>query len=188
MPTNCDDGCPIPSDSVDGPPRSLVRIQASVLGAVGDNRADAIPEDATLADASLADVILGVGAPDGGPIQAVVFRAVRGDIVQQELECPLAAQAGILGQVDSTLSAALQDRSAANADKERLLRSLESRLAAEHSRWQELSRRLSLYEERILVQARDHAQAAARAGARRRRRGRPRARLRDRRLKGSSAP
>lgn len=62
--------------------------------------------------------------------------------------------------VDSTLSAALQDRSAAVADKERLQRSLESRLAAEYARWQELSRRLSLYEERILVQARDHAQAA----------------------------
>jgi outer membrane protein TolC len=62
--------------------------------------------------------------------------------------------------VDSTLSAALRDRSAAQADKERLLRSLESRLGAEYARWQELSRRLSLYEERILVQARDHAQAA----------------------------
>ncbi len=62
--------------------------------------------------------------------------------------------------VDGTLSAALQDRSAAVADKERLLRSLDSRLIAEHARWQELSRRLSLYEERILVQARDHAQAA----------------------------
>ena len=43
---------------------------------------------------------------------------------------------------------------------ERLLRSLESRLAAEHARWQELSRRLALYEERILIQARDHAQAS----------------------------
>lgn len=62
--------------------------------------------------------------------------------------------------VDSTLSAALQDRSAARADKERLLRSLESRLTAEYARWQELSRRLALYEERILVQASDHAQAA----------------------------
>jgi outer membrane protein TolC len=62
--------------------------------------------------------------------------------------------------VDSTLSAALQDRSAALADKERLRRSLESRLTAEYSRWQELSRRLALYEERILVQARDHAQAS----------------------------
>jgi len=62
--------------------------------------------------------------------------------------------------VDSTLSGALQDRSAAVADKERMLRSLDSRLISEHARWQELSRRLSLYEERILVQARDHAQAA----------------------------
>ena len=62
--------------------------------------------------------------------------------------------------VDSTLSAALQDRTAARSDKERLLRSLESRLNAEYSRWQELSRRLALYEERILVQASDHAQAA----------------------------
>ena len=62
--------------------------------------------------------------------------------------------------VDSTLSAALQDRSAALADRERLLRSLESRLAAEYARWQELSRRLTLYEDRILLQARDHAQAS----------------------------
>jgi len=62
--------------------------------------------------------------------------------------------------VDSTLSAALQERSAARADKQRVQRSLESRLAAEYARWQELSRRLTLYEERILVQARDHAQAS----------------------------
>jgi len=62
--------------------------------------------------------------------------------------------------VDSTLSAALQERSAARADKQRMQRSLESRLAAEYARWHELSRRLALYEERILVQARDHAQAS----------------------------
>lgn len=62
--------------------------------------------------------------------------------------------------VDSTLSSALHDRSAAVADRERLLRSLRSELAAEYARWQELSRRLALYEERILVQAKDHAQAA----------------------------
>ena len=62
--------------------------------------------------------------------------------------------------VDSTLSAALQDRTAALAEKERLLRSLESRLGAEYARWEELSRRLDLYENRILVQANDHAQAA----------------------------
>jgi outer membrane protein TolC len=62
--------------------------------------------------------------------------------------------------VDSTLSAALQDRSAAVADRERLLRSLESQLGAEYARWQELSRRLTLYEERILVQVKEHAQAS----------------------------
>ncbi len=62
--------------------------------------------------------------------------------------------------VDSTLSAALQERSAARADKQRMQRSLESRLAAEYALWQELSRRLALYEERILVQAGDHAQAS----------------------------
>ena len=62
--------------------------------------------------------------------------------------------------VDSTLSAALQERSAARADKQRMQRSLESRLAAEYARWKELSRRLALYEERILVQANDHAQAS----------------------------
>jgi len=62
--------------------------------------------------------------------------------------------------IDSTLSAALQDRSASLADKERLRRSLESQLTAEYARWQELSRRLALYEERILIQARDHAQAS----------------------------
>jgi outer membrane protein TolC len=62
--------------------------------------------------------------------------------------------------VDSSLSAALQERSATRADKQRMQRSLESRLAAEYARWQELSRRLALYEERILVQAKDHAQAS----------------------------
>ena len=61
---------------------------------------------------------------------------------------------------DSPLSPALQERSAARADKQRMQRSLESRLAAEYARWQELSRRLALYEERILVQANDHAQAS----------------------------
>ena len=35
-----------------------------------------------------------------------------------------------------------------------------SAMARHYARWQELSRRLSLYEERILVQANDHAQAS----------------------------
>lgn len=62
--------------------------------------------------------------------------------------------------VDSTLSAALQERSAAESSKTRLMRELQSRLEAEYSRWQDLSRRLALYEERILGQASEHAQAA----------------------------
>ena len=62
--------------------------------------------------------------------------------------------------VDSTLSAALQERSAAESSKTRLMRELQSRLEAEYSRWQDLSRRLELYEERILGQASEHAQAA----------------------------
>lgn len=62
--------------------------------------------------------------------------------------------------VDSTLSAALQERSAAESSKTRLLRELQSRLEAEYSHWQDLSRRLALYEERILGQASEHAQAA----------------------------
>lgn len=62
--------------------------------------------------------------------------------------------------VDSTLSAALQERSAARSMKSRAERELQSHLEAEFARWQDLSRRIALYEERILGQARDHAQAA----------------------------
>ena len=62
--------------------------------------------------------------------------------------------------VDSVLSAALQDRSAAVAEKTDLSRGLESELRAEHARWQHLSQRLDLYRVRILSQANDHAQAA----------------------------
>ena len=61
--------------------------------------------------------------------------------------------------VDSTLSAALQERSAAESTRTRIERELQSRLEAEYSHWHDLSRRLALYEERILGQARDHAQA-----------------------------
>jgi len=62
--------------------------------------------------------------------------------------------------VDSTLSAALQERSAAKSSKTQVMRELQSRLEAEYSRWQDLSRRLALYEERILGQASEHALAA----------------------------
>jgi outer membrane protein TolC len=62
--------------------------------------------------------------------------------------------------VDSTLSAALQERSAARFMRERTLRALQSNLAAEHARWQDLTRRLSLYDKRILAQAEDNAEAS----------------------------
>ena len=62
--------------------------------------------------------------------------------------------------VDSTLSAALQERSAAESTRERTLRGLQSQLNAEHARWQDLTRRLALYDTLILGQTRDHAEAA----------------------------
>ncbi len=62
--------------------------------------------------------------------------------------------------VDSTLSAALHERSAAKSSREQMLRSLQSQLAAEHARWHDLTRRLSLYEVRILNQAKDNAEAS----------------------------
>jgi len=62
--------------------------------------------------------------------------------------------------VDSTLTAALRERSAAVADRERVLREMQSRLATEYARWQDVSRRVELYDERILVQANDQAHAA----------------------------
>ncbi|MDH3304393.1 MAG: TolC family protein [Gammaproteobacteria bacterium] len=62
--------------------------------------------------------------------------------------------------VDSTLSAALQERSAAMSAREQALRALQSQLAAEYARWHDLTRRLSLYETRILDQAKDHAEAS----------------------------
>ncbi len=62
--------------------------------------------------------------------------------------------------VDSTLSAALQDRSAARSSKLRLERELGRQLNAEHTQWQELTRRLALYDAQILNQARGQADAA----------------------------
>lgn len=62
--------------------------------------------------------------------------------------------------VDSALTAALGERSAAQSDRERLLRSLRSELASAYMRWTDLNRRVSLYETKILAQSRDHADAA----------------------------
>lgn len=62
--------------------------------------------------------------------------------------------------IDSVLAAALAEESAAKASRERLSRSLSSRLESEYAHWLELTRRLELYESRILRQANDHAEAA----------------------------
>jgi outer membrane protein TolC len=62
--------------------------------------------------------------------------------------------------VDSSLSAALHERSAARASKQQVLRRLTSQLDTEYARWQDLTRRMSLYEEQILGQTEDQARAA----------------------------
>lgn len=61
---------------------------------------------------------------------------------------------------DRGLSAALSERRAAKESKEQLLRRLSSQLDAEFARWQDLSRRVDLYERLILNQAEDQANAA----------------------------
>jgi len=60
---------------------------------------------------------------------------------------------------DRKLSAALGERRAASESKNQLMRQLSSRLDSEFARWQDLSRRIDLYEQRILMQAGEHAQA-----------------------------
>jgi len=62
--------------------------------------------------------------------------------------------------VDSTLSAALQERSAAKSSREQTLRRLQSQLGTEFSRWNDLTRRLDLYDTRILSQANGNAEAS----------------------------
>ncbi|NIQ25054.1 MAG: transporter, partial [Gammaproteobacteria bacterium] len=61
---------------------------------------------------------------------------------------------------DGTLAAALKERTAASASKHRLQRELRRELEAAHVEWRELTRRLSLYDERLLGQVRDNADAA----------------------------
>ena len=61
---------------------------------------------------------------------------------------------------DRKLSAALSERRAAKESREALIRRLSSRLDAEFARWQELDRRIDLYEQRILIQAEDQSNAA----------------------------
>ena len=62
--------------------------------------------------------------------------------------------------VDSSLTAALHDRSAARSSKQKLVRELESNLRAEFAAFHELGRRLALYESQILGQSTNHAEAA----------------------------
>ena len=65
--------------------------------------------------------------------------------------------------VDSSLSAALQDESAAKAGRLKLLRQVRAGLESEYAHFSELRRRIALYEERILTQANEHAAASLRA-------------------------
>tara|TARA_R110002049_G_scaffold22388_4_gene80181 strand:+ start:1988 stop:3229 length:1242 start_codon:yes stop_codon:yes gene_type:complete len=61
---------------------------------------------------------------------------------------------------DRNLGAALSERRAAQESREGLLRRLSSQLEGELARWQELTRRIELYERRLVVQAADQARAA----------------------------
>lgn len=61
---------------------------------------------------------------------------------------------------DRVVSAALNEQRAAVASKDELLRRLSSQLDTEYARWQDLSERLLLYEQKILKQSADQARAA----------------------------
>lgn len=61
---------------------------------------------------------------------------------------------------DRRHAAALSERRAANHSKDKLLRRLNSDLDAEYARWQELNRRIELYQQSILPLAEDQALAA----------------------------
>jgi outer membrane protein TolC len=61
---------------------------------------------------------------------------------------------------DSTLTAALKERSAARSGREQTQRQLTRQLESEYARWGDLNRRLGLYETQILSQASDNADAS----------------------------
>jgi outer membrane protein TolC len=61
---------------------------------------------------------------------------------------------------DRSLAAALRERSASRYEKAELRRRLSSRLDAEYARWQDLSRRVALFESVILELSESQAQAA----------------------------
>lgn len=58
------------------------------------------------------------------------------------------------------LAAALSERRAADESRDELHRRLKSQLESEYARWQELTRRIDLYDRSILKQTAEHAQAA----------------------------
>lgn len=62
--------------------------------------------------------------------------------------------------IDSNLSAALQDKSAAVATRQQTLRGLNSQLAAEYARWNDLARRLEIYQARVLTLSGSNAEAS----------------------------
>jgi outer membrane protein TolC len=61
---------------------------------------------------------------------------------------------------DKSVGAALSQRRAADQSREELLRRLSSQLVSEFVRWQDLGRRLDLYQESILGMSADNATAA----------------------------
>jgi len=61
---------------------------------------------------------------------------------------------------DKSVAVALSDRQAADQAREELLRRLGSQLDSEYVRWQDLGRRLDLYETSILGVSADNANAA----------------------------
>ena len=61
---------------------------------------------------------------------------------------------------DRSLGAALSERRAADQSREQVLRRLSSQLEAEYIRWQDLGKRLDLYERLILSVSADNAEAA----------------------------
>ena len=87
--------------------------------------------------------------PDGSPRSDMVSLLVTVDL-------PLLRK----NRQDRRLAAALSERRAAVESREELVRRLESQLDAELARWQEVDRRLDLYQQRILVLAESRASAA----------------------------
>lgn len=141
------------------PPRETLRAalaeHPSVLAA--DARVDASQAKVDVADSQFKPgwaLDLGYGhrngyLPGGEPRSDFVSLSVSVDL-------PLFRK----NRQDRRLGAALSERRAATESRRELLRRLGSRLDREYARWQDYSRRLALYRERILGLASDHAEAA----------------------------